>query len=109
MTLTQRIITIAICMAMTVLTRFLPFLVFGGKSGAPKFVRFLGDALPAAMFSMLVVYCLKDVSILQGTHGLPEGIAILITAGVHLWKRQMLVSIAVGTIAYMLLVQFVYV
>lgn len=59
-------------------------------------------------FSMLVVYCLRHVSLLQGSHGLPELIAILLTVGLHLWKRQMLLSIAGGTVCYMLLIQFIF-
>lgn len=108
MTQTQLIITVAICILGTVITRFLPFVVFSENKETPKFVTYLGKYLPSAVFGMLIVYCLKDVSILQGSHGLPELIAILLTAGVHLWKRQMLISIAVGTVSYMLLIQFVF-
>lgn len=107
MTLTQEIITIAICSLGTMLTRFLPFLIFrGGK--APRYIQYLGKALPAAIFSMLVVYCLKDISLLSGSFGLPEGIGIIIVIALHLWKRNMLLSIAAGTIGYMLLVQLVF-
>lgn len=108
MTQSQLIITVAMLMLGTVITRFLPFAVFSENKETPKFVAYLGKFLPSAVFGMLIVYCLKDVSILQGSHGLPELIAILLTAGVHLWKRQMLVSIAVGTIGYMLLIHFVF-
>ena len=108
MTLTQRIITIALCVLATVVSRFLPFLIFSGKHPTPKFVQYLGKALPAALFGMLVVYCLKNVSILTGSHGLPELLGILLTVGLHLWKRQMLLSIAGGTAVYMLLVQLIF-
>ena len=108
MTVTQRIITIGICALGTMLTRFLPFLVFSEKNTTPAFIRYLGQALPCAIFGMLVVYCLKDVDILGGSHGLPEAIAIAVTVGLHVWKRQMLLSIAGGTVCYMLLVQFVF-
>ncbi len=108
MTQTQLIITVAMCILGTVITRFLPFVVFSENKETPKFVTYLGKYLPSAVFGMLIIYCLKDVSILQGSHGLPELIAILLTAGVHLWKRQMLISIAVGTVSYMLLIQFVF-
>lgn len=107
MTLMQEILTIAICALGTMLTRALPFLVFrNGK--APRYIQYLGKALPAAIFSMLVVYCLKDVQILSGSHGLPEGIGIAIVIALHLWKRNMLLSIAAGTISYMLLIQLVF-
>ncbi len=109
MTVTQRIITIAICAVATMITRFLPFAVFQSKKReTPKFIEYLGKALPAAVFAMLVVYCLRNVEILSGTHGLPELIAIVVVVLLHLWKKQMLLSIAGGTICYMLLVQFVF-
>lgn len=108
MTLTEQIITIAICVFGTMLTRFLPFLVFSSKKPTPEYVQYLGKALPCAVFGMLVIYCLKNVSFLSAPHGIPELIAIAITAGLHLWKKKMLLSIAGGTIAYMLLVQLVF-
>ncbi len=104
----ERIITIAICAFATMLTRFLPFLIFREGKPVPKYIQYLGKALPAAIFGMLVVYCLKNVSLLTGSHGLPELLAILVTAGLHAWKRKMLVSIAGGTVCYMLLVQIVF-
>ena len=109
MTLTQQIITIALCALATMLTRFLPFLIFSSGKTTPRYIRYLGSALPTAVFGMLVVYCLKNVTILSGSHGLPELIAIALTVGLHLWKRNMLLSIAGGTVAYMLLVQLVFV
>ena len=108
MTITQQVITIALCVLATVLTRFLPFWIFSSKRPTPKFIQYLGNVLPAAIFSMLVVYCLKSVQFFGGSHGLPEFIAIAITTALHLWKRQMLLSIAGGTVAYMLLVQIVF-
>lgn len=108
MTLPQQIVTISMCVLGTVLTRFLPFIVFNSKRKTPKFIEYLGRVLPGAVFAMLVVYCLRNVSIVQGSHGLPELIAIAVTVALHLWKKQMLVSIAGGTISYMLLVQFVF-
>lgn len=108
MTVQQQLITIALCVLGTMLTRFLPFILFPSGKPTPKFIRYLGKALPGAVFGMLVVYCLKNVNILGGSHGLPELIAIAIVVGLHLWKRQMLISIAGGTISYMLLVQLVF-
>ena len=108
MTIPQQIITILLCIAGTMLTRFLPFIVFSEHRQTPTFVRYLGKVLPSAVFGMLVIYCLKDVNILQGSHGLHELIGIAVTAGVHLWKRQMLLSIAAGTVCYMLLLHFVF-
>lgn len=108
MTVSQQIITIAMVVLGTVITRFLPFVLFPAGKPTPKYVQYLGKALPGAVFSLLVVYCLKNVNLLGGSHGIPELLGILITAGLHLWKRQMLLSIAGGTIAYMLLVQLVF-
>ena len=108
MTVYQHILTIALCVLATVTTRFLPFFLFSDKRPTPRYIQYLGKALPAALFSMLVVYCLKNVSILTGSHGLPELLGILVTAALHLWKRQMLLSIAGGTVCYMLLIQFVF-
>lgn len=108
MTITQQIITIGLCILGTMTTRFLPFLVFNEKRTIPPVIQYLGKLLPAAVFGLLVVYCLRNVSLLQGSHGLPELIAILVTVGLHLWKRQMLLSIAGGTICYMLLLHFVF-
>lgn len=108
MTFAEQIITIATVVLGTMITRFLPFLVFPAGKPTPKFVQYLGKVLPSAVFGMLIIYCLKNVSVFAGSHGIPELIAIAVTAGLHLWKRQMLLSIAGGTIVYMLLVQLVF-
>jgi branched-subunit amino acid transport protein AzlD len=108
MTLTQQIVTIGLCVIGTMATRFLPFLIFSEKRPTPPFVQYIGKYLPSAVFGMLVIYCLKDVSFLSGAHGLPELIAIAVTAALHQWKRQMLLSIAGGTACYMLLLNFVF-
>lgn len=108
MTLWQQLVTVAAVVAGTMLTRFVPFLIFPSGKPTPKYVQYLGRVLPAAVFGMLVVYCLKDVSFVSGSHGLPELIAIAAVVGLHMWKRQMLLSIAGGTVCYMLLVQLVF-
>lgn len=108
MTLTQRILTIAVIVLGTMLTRFLPFLLFPAGKPTPKAVHYLGSVLPGAVFGLLVVYCLKNVSLFTGSHGLSELISIALVVLLHLWKRQMLLSIAGGTACYMLLVQFVF-
>lgn len=108
MTLLQRLVTIMICSLGTMATRFAPFLIFSEKRKTPKYVEYLGEALPPAMFAFLVVYCLKNVSITTGSHGIPEAIGVALTAITHLWKRNTLLSILIGTVCYMLLVQFVF-
>lgn len=92
----------------TMATRFLPFLIFGEKRKTPAIVTYLGQVLPFALMGMLVVYCLKDVSLLTFPHGLPELIGIVIVAVLHIWKRNTLLSIGAGTVAYMLFVQLVF-
>ena len=105
MTLTQQIITIAAVVFGTMLTRCLPVLLFPAGRPTPKYIQYLGKVLPSAVFGMLVIYCLKDVSLISGSHGIPELLAVLAVTVLHLWKRQMLLSIAGGTIFYMVLLQ----
>lgn len=108
MTITQQIITVGLCVLATMLTRFLPFFIFRENQETPAFIQYIGKFLPSAVFGMLVIYCLRNVEFLRGaTHGLPELIAILVTVCMHLWKRQMLLSISAGTICYMLLLHFI--
>ena len=108
MTVTQHIITISMVISGTVITRALPFLIFKEGQETPKFIQYLGKYLPGAVFAMLVVYCLKGVSFISAPFGIPEIIGIAVTVLLHLWERQMLISIAGGTAVYMLLVQLVF-
>ena len=107
MTFFEQCITIALCILASVLTRALPFLFLTGNKPAPPLVLYLGNVLPAAVFGMLVVYCLKDTSF-RADHGLPELIGIAVTAILHIRQRPMLISMAGGTIVYMLLVQLIF-
>lgn len=100
------IAVVAVC---TLLTRALPFLVFGGKREVPQVVRYLGRVLPPAIMAILVVYCLKSVNLFSGSHGLPEIIASLAVVVLHLWKKNTLLSIGIGTVCYMFLVQTIFV
>ncbi len=108
MTPTEEAIIIGVAILATVLTRALPFILFKSDEPTPKYIRYLGNVLPGAVFAMLVIYCLRDVSFTSGSYGIPELISIAVTIGLHLWKRRMLLSIAGGTACYMLLVQFVF-
>lgn len=108
MTLSQEIITIGMVVLGTALTRYLPFLLFPAGKPTPKYIQYLGKVLPGAVFGLLVVYSLRNVSLLSESHGIPELLAILAVVLLHLWKRQMLLSIAGGTIFYMLLVQLIF-
>lgn len=108
MTLFQQAVTVGMVILGTVLTRTLPFLLFPAGKATPRFIQYLGKVLPSAVFGLLVVYCLKHVTVLSGNHGLPELISIALVVGLHLWKRQMLLSIAGGTVCYMVLVQTIF-
>ena len=99
---------IAVMTLVTMATRFLPFLVFGEKRKTPELILYLGKVLPFSIMGMLVVYCLKDVHFLSGTFGIPEILGCTIVAVLHLWRRNSLLSVGVGTVSYMLLVQLVF-
>ncbi len=105
MTSQQQIITIIILAVITFMTRALPFLVFPAGKPTPKYIQYLGKALPLAVFGMLVVYCLKDVQWLEGSHGIPEILGIAAVVLMHLWRRQLFLSMAVGTAVYMILIR----
>lgn len=108
MTFTEEMITIAMVVLGTMITRFLPFFVFPAGKPTPKYIQYLGRVLPGAIFGMLVIYCLRNVSLFSGNHGIPEILGITVVVLLHLWKRQMLLSIAGGTVFYMLLVQTIF-
>ncbi|MGA5674904.1 branched-chain amino acid transporter permease [Bacillus bombysepticus] len=108
MSIFQQIITISMVVLGTMLTRFLPFMVFPSDRPTPQYVQYLGRVLPSAVIGLLVIYCFKDVNVFTGSHGIPELIAVALVMVLHLWKRQMLLSIAGGTIIYMVLVQLLF-
>lgn len=92
----------------TMLTRFLPFLLFPENKKPPKTITYLGKVLPPAMMGLLVVYCLKNVSITSPSHGIPELFAIAAIVVLHKWKNNVLFSIGGGTVLYMFLLQIVF-
>ena len=102
------LIIVAMVALATQITRWTPFLLFSGDKKLPKVVEDLGRLLPPAMMGLLVVYCLRNVSVVSAPHGLPELISIAVLAALHLWKRNVLLSIGVGTVLYMVLVQVVF-
>lgn len=97
---------IAVMSAVTILLRFLPFLVF--RNQPPKYISYLGTVLPPAIIGMLVVYCFKDVTPAVHPFGIPELIAAACVIGAQIWKRNSLISILTGTIVYMILIQLVF-
>lgn len=100
---------IAVTAICTLLIRALPFLIFGGNRRVPDVVDYLGKVLPAAVMATLVVYCLRKVDFTAGNRGIPELISVALVAGLHLWKKNILLSVGFGTVCYMFLVQAVFV
>lgn len=92
----------------TFATRVTPFLVFPKGKEIPKTIQYLGKVLTPAIIGMLVVYCLKSAKILSAPYGIPELIAVVVVAVLHIWKRNNLLSIGVGTVLYMVLIQTVF-
>lgn len=105
MTTTQQLITISIMSICVILTRVLPFILFRSKQKTPRFVLFLGKYLAGAVFGMLIIYCIKDVSFSAGYHGIPQLLGILACILLHLWKKNMLLTIAGGTCIYMIIIR----
>ncbi len=106
---THAILIITVTALVTAALRFLPFLIFGENRKTPPVVAYLGQVLPFSIMGMLVVYCLKDVTFLSVPFGIPEMIGCAVVAGLHVWKRNTLLSIGAGTVCYMLLVQLIFV
>lgn len=98
-------VLIAVMAAVTMLLRFLPFLIFRGERGTPPYITYLGSVLPQAIIGMLVIYCLKDTVLTDAPFGLPELIAALSVVILQVWRRSTLVSILSGTVIYMLLIR----
>ena len=106
--MTHAALIIAVAGAVTLLLRFLPFLIFNGKRETPPYIIYLGKVLPYAIMGMLVIYCLRGISFTAAANFLPELIACAVVVLAHVWKRNTLLSIISGTVCYMLMVQFVF-
>ncbi|MCP1109924.1 branched-chain amino acid transporter permease [Ohessyouella blattaphilus] len=106
--ITRSLIIILLVALTTFATRVIPFLLFPKGKEIPKIIQYLGKVLTPAIIGMLVVYCLRGTQVFSGSHGVPELIAVALTALLHLWKRNNLLSIGAGTICYMFLVQVVF-
>ena len=102
------VLIVAVCALVTIGLRFLPFVIFSGDRPTPPYIVYLGKVLPYAIMGMLVVFCLKGVSLTAAPHGIPEFLACAVTALLHIWRRNTLVSIVGGTAVYMALVQLVF-
>lgn len=102
------ILMIIVIAFVTMFLRFLPFFIFDGKRETPSYVAYLGRVLPFAMMGMLVIYCLKGITFAAAPYGIPELAACAVVIGLHLWKRNTMLSIGGGTVFYMMLVQLVF-
>ena len=98
-------IPVALMAFTTMALRFLPFLVFGKKT--PKYISYLGKVLPQAIIALLIVYCLKDVSLTTHPFGIPELLAGISVVVMQVWKRNAVLSILLGTAFYMLLIRVI--
>lgn len=105
MSLTEQIITIAMVILGTMLTRFLPFILFPDNRPTPKIVQKIGKLLPSAILGMLVIYCYRQVDIVNNPTGIFDIIAGIAVVMIHLKWRNMLLSIGLGTVFYILLLQ----
>ena len=101
-------LVVAVAGIVTAALRFLPFLIVGGERKTPAYITYLGKVLPYAIMAMLVVFCLKNVSLVSAPYGLPELISCAMVVLLHVWKRNTLISIIGGTVCYMVLVQMVF-
>ena len=102
------VLIVAVVALVTIGLRFLPFLIFGENRQTPPIIAYLGQVLPFAIMGMLVVYCLKDMTFTAAPFGIPEILGCATVAALHVWKRNTLLSIGLGTVVYMLLVQLVF-
>lgn len=105
----QQILIVAAMAAGTMLTRYLPFIFFPEGKKMPRYVEYLGHALPYATMGLLVVYCLKGITLFSSPFGIPELVSCGLVAALHVWKRNSLLSIGGGTVLYMVLVQMIFV
>ncbi len=103
------VLAIAVISLITLFTRAFPFLFFSGGKRPSGLVLYLGRILPPAIIALLVVYSLKDTRIAVAPFGLPECIACGLVLMLQQWKRSAILSIGVGTLVYMLMVQLVFV
>jgi len=104
----QSILIILVIAVITFGLRAVPFILFSRTGKTPKVITYLGNSLPPAVMGMLIVYCLRNVSVLDAPFGIPELIAVATVAVLHLWRRNNLLSILGGTVFYMALIQFVF-
>ncbi|MDD4122448.1 MAG: AzlD domain-containing protein [Eubacteriales bacterium] len=104
----ESLLIIVVIAVITLALRAAPFVLFGGTGTTPKLITYLGNTLPPAVMGMLIIYCLRNVSILSSPFGLPELVGVAAVALLHLWRKNNLISILGGTVIYMVMVQLVF-
>ncbi len=105
----HRVLIVLVCALVTLFTRAVPFVLFPENRALPRVLEYLGRVLQGAVMGMLVIYCFRNTHVLSAPHGLPEIAASLVTVGLYLWKRNILLPVAAGTLVYMALLQNVFV
>lgn len=101
------VLIIAVCALCTMLTRVIPFIVFGRKGTVPKTIEYLGKVLPPTIIASLVIFCVKNVDFLGGNHGIAEIISIFVAGALHAFKGNALLSIGASTVLYMVLIRVI--
>ena len=101
-------IVIAVMGLAVLATRIVPVLIFGRGEKVPEFILYLGRVVPYTAMGLLIVYCLRDMPVLEAPHGLPEIVSLAVVAGTYLWKRNTILSVVIGTALYMFLVQSIF-
>lgn len=103
------ILIIGVAAICTVFLRAVPFLIFGGKREVPAGIRYLGNYLPAAIMAILAIYCLRNVQLFRGNHGAPELIATGLVILLHSWKKNILLTVFLSTVFYMIMIQYLFI
>lgn len=94
------VLAAAIC---TLLLRALPFTLLGKRKEMPPKIQYLGRMLPPAIMAVLVIYCLRDITTDLMGNGIRELVAVGVCVGLHVWRKNTLLSIFISTAVYMLL------
>lgn len=109
MTDSRHAMIVIVAMGLAVLaTRIMPVLIFGRGEKVPEYILYLGRVVPYTAMGLLIVYCLRDVPVFESPHGLPEIISLAVVTATYLWKRNTILSVVIGTVLYMFLVQSVF-
>ena len=104
MTIFQQIVTIAMVILGTLITRFVPFLLFPSEEKTPAYILYLGKVLTPAIFGLLVIFSLKDTQLTVVSDVVPKLVSVLLVILLHKWKKNMLLSIAGGTLFYIAII-----